>query len=389
VTPEQELLQRIRRALAEADVDADALVADAYEQARDDVAATLRRLISQDLLARALESLGGSAPPRGVGPAPAGESVADEPPVAPSPAASAPEAPREPGERAAPASPPAGAPRERAAPGSPPAEEPAAPRAGATGTATYVFGLVAADADVELATLTPFPEAGDARLLEDAGVQAVVCDVDPTAFDVLRSPGPEGLDVLAAVAHAHDATLAALAAQTTVLPLPLGTIVPRDEDLRALLVAHGGRLRRELARFAGRSEWAVTVRDFDDPADHDGESEAREAASGRDYLQRRGDALERRATRWSRREALATGIHEQLAAHAVSSDVVTSRPVEDVAPPLLHGVYLLDTDAVGDFEAAVASLRREHDGAVIEMTGPWPPYHFSAVDLSASPGPTP
>ena len=291
-----------------------------------------------------------------------------EQPAAPSP----PEAPQQRPEPAAPAT-------------TDEAADPATPGPGAT----YVFGLVAADAEVELAELDRLPDGGDVRLLSAAGVRAVVCDVDPADFEVLRSPGPEGLDVLAAVAHAHDATLAVLATQTTVLPLPLGTILPRDEDLGGLLRAHGAQLRGELARFADRTEWAVTVRDLDDAADDHGEGDAREAASGLDYLQRRGDALERRATRWSRREALATGIHDRLAAHAVESDIVTSRPVDDVAPPLLHGVYLLATDAVDDFETAVAELRRDHDGAVIEMTGPWPPYHFSSVDLSTSHGPTP
>jgi hypothetical protein len=65
---------------------------------------------------------------------------------------------------------------------------------------------------------------------------------------------------------------------------------------------------------------------------------------------------------------------------------VSTRPVKDVAPPLLHGVYLVADGAVGELEAVVAALREEHPEAVIEIGGPWPPYHFSAVELAVPPG---
>jgi hypothetical protein len=104
--------------------------------------------------------------------------------------------------------------------------------------------------------------------------------------------------------------------------------------------------------------------------------------SGSEYLRRRSVALEAKQTRWRTREELATRMHERLAAVAAQADVVVSRPLEDVAPPLLHGVYLLDDTALADLERTVGQLREEHDDAVIEMTGPWPPYHFASVELS-------
>jgi hypothetical protein len=359
VTPEQQLLDRIRRALADAGLDADDLVEEAYEQARTEVAGVLRRMMVQDLLGRALRSLGGDPPAEG--------------PRPPSPPRAA-EGPQPRSDDPAPA-----------ADGKPDAESPGSRPAQVL---TYVFGITPADAPgdvLDAEELTPLPGGGELRTLQTDGLSALVCDVDPATFEVLRTPGPEGLDTLTAAALAHDATLAALARGTTVLPLKLGTVVPDDDALLDLLRDHREQLVGELGRLAGHAEWSVTVQVFEDDDRH-GEDAARTASSGSEYLQRRSASLGQRASRFERRERLARHLHERLAGVAVASDTVSTRPVKDVAPPLLHGVYLVADGAVGELEAVVAALREEHPEAVIEIGGPWPPYHFSAVELAVPPG---
>jgi hypothetical protein len=254
------------------------------------------------------------------------------------------------------------------------------------GAATYVFGITR-PGELTVGALTPLPGGGPLRVVAAADAQAVVCDVDTATFETLASPGPEGLDTLAAAAHAHDANLASLAGETVVLPLPLGTVLADDEVVVRLLETHGARLREELDRFDGYAEWAVRVHLYEDPADQ--EDAARAADTGSEYLRRRGVALEERHTRWRTREELATRLHERLAACAVRADVVVSRPLEDVAPPLLHGVYLLADADLALLERTVDELRAEHDAAVLEITGPWPPYHFASVDLSSTGEPSP
>jgi hypothetical protein len=342
MTRDRELLERLQSALADADLDAEALVADAWDEARTEVQQTLRRLMTRELLERALASI---APDTGAAhldaeAAPAGEEDATAPDAAL-------------GTQRAPA------------PGT---------------TVTYLFGIT--DDAGELGPPDPrrLPGGGAPRWVVGAGVRALVCDVDPATFEVLRSPGPEGLDTLAAAAHAHDEVLAHLAAATTVLPLRLGTVVPDDEALRALLAEHADELSAELGRMEGMAEWSVTVQLFDEA--EPGDEAARAASSGADYLQRRRDALDAREHRWERRQALAAALHERLASCARQADTVTSRPVDDVAPPLLHGVYLVSADEVADLEEVVARLRAEHPGTVIEITGPWPPYHFTSVGLA-------
>ncbi len=346
---ERELLQRLQDVLGAAEVDADDLVEEAWTDARDEVYATLKRLMTHDLLARALSSLGGSL---------------SEPPVMDD---------LGPGR---PTEPPA------------PAAEPMTARpttGGATlsadggGSMTYLFGIVAAGDAMPDGELPTLPGGGELRFIDGPGCRAVVSDVDPELFEVLREPSTDGLDLLAAAAHAHDGILARFAGGA-VLPLGLGTALADDAAISALLTFHAALLQEELSRVRGHAEWAVTVQTFEAP---DPEQPSGSPASGRDYLQHRRAELDAREDRWARQDRLASSLHGPLAACAVASERVESRPLEEASPPLLHGVYLLDDEAFARFESTIAYLRSEHPAAVIDVSGPWPPYHFVSLNLGA------
>jgi hypothetical protein len=368
VSSEQDLLRQLQAVLAAAEVDVTELVEGAWAEAQDEVRLTLRRLMSRDLLARSLATLEGGEPP-----APSTVTRADL-------AAEA-----APGETAsAPAGTPPPAVAQRAADEPAAAPAPPADHAPAREQLTYLFGVVGPDAALPRADLPHLPGGGPLRLLDVGPAQALVCDVDPATFEVLRRPGPDGLDVLAAAAQTHDIVLARFV-DAPVLPLALGTVLPNDDTVVDLLRRHAERLARELARIDGMSEWAVTVRTLED--EPSGPAPA-PTTSGRDYLEARRAALGRRERRWADQEQLVAALHEPLAACAVDAVEVASRPLEDTAPPLLHGVYLLTDDARDRFRSTVDYLRGEHPDAVIEVTGPWPPYHFTAVDLASEDDPT-
>jgi hypothetical protein len=353
VTREQELLRQLQVVLSSADVDVGELVDGAWQEAQDEVRATLRRLMSQDLLARALASLDG-----------ADASPATVP------------APPEPGTEPAPAPAPAPAP-------GPAASRTATEPTGGAG-ATYLYGIVPSTTVLPRTELPRLPGGGGLRLVSSEAVGAVVCDVDPATFEALREPGPETLDLLAAAAHAHDGVLARFV-DAPVLPLPLGTVVADDDAVHALLDRHGSALAAELERLTGTAEFSVTVRTVEQAP----EADAAAAASGKDYLEGRRAARARREDRWADQERLAAELHGPLAACAVDAVEVPSRPLEDAVPPLLHGVYLIADDARDRFGSTVAYLRGEHPDAIVEVTGPWPPYHFADLDLSDDREPAP
>jgi hypothetical protein len=351
VSAERELLARLQQALTDADVDVDDLVEAAWDQAREDVQVTLRRLFAHDLLRRALDTIEAADADRA---RPITRSGADGSPPTASPVVE----------------------------GSDRTDEGVSP--GTTGTATYLFGMVPADAPPLAATELQLPGAGPVRHVEVGAVRAVVCDVDPGAFAQLRDPSADDLELLATAAYAHDALLAELAQLSAVLPLRLGTVVADDGTLRDVLARHEAALFAELDRLAGHAEWAVTVHLLDEPdATTTDDADEAGADSGREYLQRRREVLDVRGERWRAQEEVAAAVHGRLAVLAAETEVVGSRPLEDGSPPLLHAVYLLADQRWPDFERAVDEVREAHPRASIEVSGPWPPYHFTNVELGA------
>ncbi|MBW3619313.1 MAG: GvpL/GvpF family gas vesicle protein [Actinobacteria bacterium] len=254
-------------------------------------------------------------------------------------------------------------------------------------TAAYLLGVGRADRAAPRRAVPPIPGAGPLRVVTAAGLAAVLCDVEVAALAGLSDPDPDAFELLADVARAHDAILAALAAEGPVLPLRLGTLLPDDAAVTAVLAANTVELTDELDRVAGHHEWAVTVHRIDTPAAATAEVPEAGPVSGRAYLEARLAQLGARAHRRDARARLADELHAALATTAVDADRVSTRPLEDVAPPLLHGVYLVTDDALPRFDEAVEALRADHPEAVIDVSGPWPPYHFTTVDLGSGADP--
>jgi hypothetical protein len=187
----------------------------------------------------------------------------------------------------------------------------------------------------------------------------------------------EDLETLAGLARTHDAVLEVAHAEGDVLPFRMCTIYETPQAVRAMLTAEGARLGRALARLHGKAEWGVKAF-FDAPA---AASAQPRPASGAAYLAAR---RAERAGAEAGRDAIAAtvaGVHAQLAAHA--AEAVTSRPQDRRLSGrreemLLNGAYLVPRGEAGAFAALVDRLAAEHapDGLVLELTGPWPPYHF-------------
>ncbi len=368
MTTERDLLRDLQTVLASAEVDIASLVEGAWEDARDEVRSTLTRLMANDLLRRSLAALQAEDDPSS--------------PPADGRSATSPATTEQNGVRDAT---PAGVDGEVSATddarGDPPRatspSEDDAQRPAELGT--YVFGVVGAEATLPTDPLPALPGGGPVRLLSTSGPQAVVCDVDPEAFAVLREPTPDGLELLGEAANVHDQVVTGFV-DGPVLPLGLGTVLPDDDAVIDLLTRHAESLDGELERIRGCGEWALTVHEAVPLAR--AEPAAPAAASGREYLQQRRAALDERDTRWQEQEHVAERIHTPLADLSLDAVTVAARPLEDADPPLLHAVYLVADSSHERFLATADAIAEEHPTLAVELTGPWPPYHFTALDLS-------
>jgi hypothetical protein len=138
-------------------------------------------------------------------------------------------------------------------------------------------------------------------------------------------------------------------------------------------------LTAALRRLRGAAEWGVkayAVGPVDD------EEAAAEPSSGTDYLSRK--RADRDAAEIAREavDAVVESVHARLrerAADAVLSPPQTGPLAAHDGEMVLNAAYLVGDADVTGFSALVDELAGRHgqDGLELELTGPWPAYHFS------------
>jgi hypothetical protein len=179
------------------------------------------------------------------------------------------------------------------------------------------------------------------------------------------------------MARAHEAVLEAALVDHDVVPFRMCTVYASQDAIRAMLAAEAGRFEEALARLRGKTEWGVkafAVPRRDAPA-------PQRPSSGKEYLARRIAQREHESSSRDSLERTAAELHARLADSA--SAAVLARPQDRRLSGrddemVLNGAYLVARDEAADFARLVEALGRRQSLA-LEITGPWPPYHFSDV----------
>jgi len=253
----------------------------------------------------------------------------------------------------------------------------------------------------------PLGVAGESvRRVDASGLTAVVGTVDLLDFgeEALRRK-LEDLDWLAAAARAHDHVVNAVARGGVTVPVGLATVFSGDETVRALLDVRCTDFARALRRLAGRSEWGVkayadssaapaasptahgSVTGADAPNPEPESESGPGQGSGTAFLKRRRAQLAQQQSAAKNSAERADSIHARLTRlsagsrrYGPQSPVLTGRRDR----MLLNGAYLVDDGSIGAFRSAVAAIDSEgrRAGVHVELTGPWPPYSFTAEGLA-------
>jgi hypothetical protein len=258
----------------------------------------------------------------------------------------------------------------RAAPAPDPPDRPSEERV------LWVYGVMPAGGE---------PVTGDGvdghqvRVHRHGGVHALVSEVPKDHFtqDAL-SRRLEDLESLEVLARAHEAVLERAMAGHTVVPYRLCTIYSSSERLDAMLDREGVTLQAAFARLDGVQEWGVKAF-LREPV---GASPAEvRAASGTEYLTQKRERRDAALAGSEATEAVVAEIHARLTERA--SAAALSRPQDRSlsgrdTEMILNAAYLVPADGADAFRTIVESLgqRHEADDIELELTGPWPPYHF-------------
>jgi hypothetical protein len=188
--------------------------------------------------------------------------------------------------------------------------------------------------------------------------------------------GLKDLDWVSARALAHEQVVERATRLGPVVPMKLFTLF--HDEARA--VAHVKKQRRVLARLrerlSGCAEWGVRVR-FEPKAV--ALTPVARPATGADFLKRK------QALHGNQRDRAKAGLaraQDLLRALEDSAREARIRPQEQAAGATLlaEGAFLVPTRGAASFRAAVkrAAQAFAPEGLEIDLTGPWPAYHFVA-----------
>jgi hypothetical protein len=261
----------------------------------------------------------------------------------------------------------------------------------ATGTLEYAYAVVR-EADTPHTALERVRgvAAEPVRAVRHLGLAVLAGPVPAADFDAepLRAR-LEDLTWLEGVARAHQQVVDAAGADTCVIPLRMATVCRGEDGLRRLLAGGRDRFAAALDRLEGRVEWGVKVYAAPDPAEEPS-ADPSAAASGRDYLRRRGAQRRASEQRWGRTEEGARRVHETLT--ALSEGARLHRPQDvrlsgEADRNVLNAAYLMRREESEAFAERVGELAGREPGLRLELTGPWAPYSFVAADGNERAGP--
>ncbi|MDQ1506030.1 MAG: hypothetical protein QOD57_3757 [Actinomycetota bacterium] len=219
------------------------------------------------------------------------------------------------------------------------------------------------------------------ELIRSAGLAVVVSPVPLDAFGERSLPEAlEDLDRLETLARVHNDVLREALEHGPVVPFRICTIYAGAARVKDMLVRQHVHLTAVLQRLQGMAEWGVKAYVVGGPG---GETAAAGPASGTEYLRRRRAERDASAMAQQTLDAALDGLHGRLRQRAADA-VLNPPPPRDLwsagqGEIVLNAAYLVADGDVDGFCALVADLAGRHrsDGVELELTGPWPAYHFS------------
>jgi hypothetical protein len=183
------------------------------------------------------------------------------------------------------------------------------------------------------------------ELVRADGVAALISRVPCPRFDAhILCRSLQQQRTFEALLRAHQAVLREALAFGAVVPFGFATVLKNEAAVRGLLRRDGARLSGMLARLRGMTEWSLKA-----------------------YSSEHRDG------------ALVDDLHERLAATTTGA---ARLPCAE-RRLALHAAYLVTDAEATVFATLVWTLAREHDreGIALELTGPWPAFHFSEAPL--------
>jgi hypothetical protein len=242
----------------------------------------------------------------------------------------------------------------------------------------YAYGVIEGAGLPELPQVEGIDPSHPVTVIGSGRVSAVASKVDVSNFEgeaLQANVNKEGW--LEAQVRAHERVLDTLVPLMAVVPMRFGSIFSSKGALQQMLEENVDALTECLDRVRGKVEWGVKLyRNADERVEVPSAP-----ASGRDYLQRRSAEMRAAEEAIAAAGSVAQEVYEELAKSSDGAVMVASRRERD-ASMVLNAAYLVPDSRRDEFMKRADRAQEDHPGFVLEITGPWPAYNFTKVDVA-------
>ena len=166
----------------------------------------------------------------------------------------------------------------------------------------------------------------------------------------------------------HARVIAACFDHTTVLPFRFGTHFEDDDALRRSVRSNHRHFIHNVERLRGKAEMHLKVL----MDDHCTENRKVQAGVGKEYLSSLRESASAQRERQSKARALSLQMHRMFLPDA--EEITCKRAGE--GKMLLDIAHLVDRKAVPRYQNKYSSATESLKDCRMQLSGPWPPYHF-------------
>ena len=247
------------------------------------------------------------------------------------------------------------------------------------------------DGDRQPPDLVGIDSRNGVERLEAGGLAMLVSRVPSAEFGAESLLGNlNDLAWLERVARAHEAVLDVTLAESTIVPLRMCTLYETTESARRGLRRERASFVKALTALHGRLEWGVKVsidaERLIEAVQGNGyvggpAAENADRGEGSTYMLRRQSERAAREAASSLARTVADDVLARLQDWAIST---TTNPAQNrdlsghKGEMVLNAACLVERSQTAELRELVAALEDRHRdlGAMIELSGPWPPYNF-------------
>jgi hypothetical protein len=264
------------------------------------------------------------------------------------------------------------------------------------GDLLYLYGLIPTnEATHPLPSVKGFDGEHEIFMLPNEDVTAIVCHLDHAAYseETISDKINNDMEWLQEKAFHHHETVQQLAKQYTIVPLKFCTLYKNEESLRETVDKNKTKLSETFALLDGNEEWNLKIYCDDEqikqqvsennPVIKAKRDEISALPRGRQFFEKKKmDELINQELE-AEKNRFCENIHEKLSSVSLFGSIkktwgkdVTGRK-EKMA---WNSVFLLPKANVEQFLNNVEQYEGDFEeaGWKFEVSGPWPPYHFSS-----------